>query len=92
MDNEDKVKMAEEKTFLKITNQMVWDKLGVIDSKIDIIKGKNDIEHAAIISKQDDTNGKVKFGTKVIWAIISAGGTGFIFLVTILFRHINIGG
>jgi hypothetical protein len=71
-------KSANDKTFVRITNQDIFQKLELL------IEQNND-SHSQIIQKQTATNGKVKLA---FWVATSAA-TGIMVLAGFLFTHVN---
>ena len=56
-------------TFVKVTNQMIYDEIQTLKKlQLDYARTNSD-EHGGIISRQDKTNGKVKLS---MWAATTA--------------------
>jgi len=72
-------KSVNEKTFIKITNQDIYQKL-------EILIAQNNEAHSKIIDKQTQTNGKLKLALY----IATSTATGLLVLAGFLFQHINI--
>lgn len=75
-----------DKTFIKVTNKDIYDKLENWDKKATELIESNSREHKEIMLKQDKTNGKVRLATKVAGAAIGLT----VILLGFLFQHIGV--
>jgi len=78
-------KSANDKTFVRITNKDIYDKLEAWDKKANELIKSNSEEHKIIINLISVTNGKVKWATKIAMSAIGLA----VILLGFLFTHIN---
>ena len=77
--------MQNNKTFVRITNQDIYNEILLLKKNHTEFCKKNSEEHNSIISRQDHTNGKVKRAT-----IIASGAMSLaIILLGFLFQHLS---
>jgi len=77
--------MGDNQTFVRITNRDIYNELLELKKNHDLFYKKNSQEHAAIISRQDQTNGKVKKSTMLGYGALSLT----IILLGFLFQHLS---
>lgn len=65
------------KTFIKITNKDIYDKLNCMEKK----QNKLFEQQAVMVEHQESTNGKIKLNTKMTIGLASATFTGFLALI-----------
>ena len=76
------VKMKEDKTFLRVTNRDIYNKIIGIEEKLDKLGETNKTDHFGICERQDTTNGKVKLSMWIGTSALALGTTlaGFFFI------------
>jgi hypothetical protein len=77
--------MKNSDTFVKITNQDIFNKLLEIENKVENHYVENMTQHNAIIKRLDYTNGKVKLSKWISTTALSLT----LLLVGFLFNHIG---
>lgn len=64
-------KNSDDKTFVRITNKDIYERILSIDKKLEEFVLTNQQQHSEIIQRQDYTNGKVKLNRWIATTAIS---------------------